>query len=63
VSPSNLRGPLAGFLLINPRSGSGSPSAEDLAQEAKALGIETHILRDGEDAAGLARSRTRTRSG
>ena len=56
MGPSNLRGSLAGFLLINPRSGSGSTSADDLAQEANALGIETHILRDGDDAAGLARS-------
>ena len=56
MGPSNLRGSLAGFLLINPRSGSGPPTAEDLAQEANALGIETHILRDGDDAAGLARS-------
>lgn len=56
MSPSNLRRSLAGFLLINPRSGSGSPNAEDLAQEARALGIDTHILREGEDAAMLARS-------
>jgi diacylglycerol kinase family enzyme len=47
---------VGGFLLINPRSGSGSPTAEELAEEAQGLGIETHVLRDGEDAAGLARS-------
>ena len=44
------------FLLINPRSGSGSPTADELAEEAQGLGIEAHVLRDGEDAAGLARS-------
>ena len=56
MSPSTLRGSLAGFLLINPRSGSGSPTAEELAEEARGLGIETHVLREGDDAAELARS-------
>ena len=47
---------MAGFLLINPSSGSASPTADELTQEAKALGIQTHILRDGEQAAEIARS-------
>jgi diacylglycerol kinase family enzyme len=47
---------VAGLLLVNPSSGRGSPSAEDLAAEARALGIETHVLRQGDDAVGLARS-------
>lgn len=46
---------MAGFLLINPRSGKGSPSAAELAREARSLGIETHLLEEGEDAAELAR--------
>lgn len=47
---------MAGFLLINPHSGSGSPTAEELAEEARGLGIETHVVREGEDSAELARS-------
>jgi diacylglycerol kinase family enzyme len=47
---------LSGFLLVNPRSGRGSPSAEELAAEARALGIETHVLSPGENPAELARA-------
>jgi diacylglycerol kinase family enzyme len=47
---------LTGFLLVNPRSGRGSPTAEELAAEACALGVETHLLGPGEDPAALARS-------
>ena len=47
---------LAGFLLINPRSGRGSPTAEELAGEARKRGIEGHVLRPGEDAAKRART-------
>jgi diacylglycerol kinase family enzyme len=46
---------MAAFLLINPHSGKGSPSAAELASEAHSLGIETHLLQEGEDAADLAR--------
>lgn len=45
---------LSGFLLVNPRSGSGSPSAEELAAEARSLGIETHVLGPGDDAQQVA---------
>jgi diacylglycerol kinase family enzyme len=45
---------VAGLLLINPRSGSGGPSAEELAEEARARGVDAHVLRPGEDAAELA---------
>jgi diacylglycerol kinase family enzyme len=47
---------VAGFLLINPRSGKGSPSAEELDADARRLGIETHVMREGEDPAELARA-------
>jgi diacylglycerol kinase family enzyme len=47
---------LAGLLLVNPRSGDGSPSAEELVAEARALGIETRILQKGDDAAEIAGS-------
>jgi diacylglycerol kinase family enzyme len=47
---------LAGLLLVNPRSGSDSPSAEELVSEARALGIDTHVLQEEDDPAELARS-------
>src|SRR5919112_2018672 len=51
-----IRGMVAGFLIVNPRSGSDSPSAEELVEEAVARGVETRVLRAGEeDAAALAR--------
>jgi diacylglycerol kinase family enzyme len=46
---------LGGLLLINPSSGSDSPSAEDLEREAQASGLETHVIAEGEDPAELAR--------
>jgi diacylglycerol kinase family enzyme len=48
------RAALADFLLINPRSGRGGPSAEELAAAAGEKGIETHVLSQGEDAAAIA---------
>jgi diacylglycerol kinase family enzyme len=39
---------------VNPRSGRG-PDADELAAEAERLGVEAHVLRPGEDAAGIAR--------
>jgi diacylglycerol kinase family enzyme len=47
---------MPGLLLVNPRSGSGSPDAEELAAEARRRGIAARILRAGEDAAELARA-------
>jgi diacylglycerol kinase family enzyme len=47
---------LTGFLLINPRSGRGGPTVEDLSAEARALGIETRVLASGEDPGEIARS-------
>ena len=49
---------MASLLLINPRSGKGSPSADELAAEARAVGVETHVMRDGEDPAAVARAST-----
>jgi diacylglycerol kinase family enzyme len=46
---------IAGFLLINPRSGRGGPSADELRAEAESRGIRTHLLQQGEDAAQLVR--------
>jgi diacylglycerol kinase family enzyme len=47
---------LAGFLVVNPRSGKDSPTGEELADEARALGIDVRLLREGEDPAEVARS-------
>jgi diacylglycerol kinase family enzyme len=46
--------PVAALLFVNPRSGKGSPSAEELVAAAGELGIETHVLAEGDDAAKLA---------
>src|SRR5947209_6301073 len=44
------------LLLVNPRSGRGAWSLEELVREARARGVEPHVLREGEDAAAVARS-------
>lgn len=48
--------PLKGLLIVNPRSGSGGPGAEELVAEARRLGIDVHELRDGEDPGDVARA-------
>jgi diacylglycerol kinase family enzyme len=45
----------SGLLIVNPRSGDGSPDADELAREAERLGIAVHVLREGDDAAEVAR--------
>src|SRR4051812_33548394 len=47
---------MPGFLVINPRSGDGSPSADELAAAARERGIEPHVLGPGEDPAEVARA-------
>ena len=44
---------VAGFLVINPRSGNGRPNADELVAAARERGVQTHVLRPGEDAAAL----------
>jgi len=46
---------LKGLLIVNPRSGRGSPAPEELVAEAEALGLETQLLRPGDDPAEIAR--------
>jgi diacylglycerol kinase family enzyme len=46
---------MAGFLLVNPRSGRRRPTVDDLVDAARARKIATHVLRPGDDAAELAR--------
>ena len=47
---------VAAFLLVNPRSGDGGPSGEELAEAARSRGIRTKVLHEGEDAAATLRS-------
>jgi diacylglycerol kinase family enzyme len=43
------------YLVVNPRSGTDSPSAEDLCDAARERGIDVHLLEDGDDLQDLAR--------
>jgi diacylglycerol kinase family enzyme len=45
---------VTGFLIVNPDSGRGNPT-EELVREAKARGIDVHLLEDGDDLPELAR--------
>jgi diacylglycerol kinase family enzyme len=45
-----------GFLIVNPRSGGASPSADELSEEARSRGLSVHALEDGDDAEAVARS-------
>jgi diacylglycerol kinase family enzyme len=47
---------LSGLLIVNPRSGGGDPSAEQLAAEATRRGVEVRELREGEDPGEIARA-------
>ena len=42
-------------LFVNPRSGKGGPSVEDLAGAASALDVDVHVLREGDELDSLAR--------
>jgi diacylglycerol kinase family enzyme len=44
-----------GFLLINPRAGTDSPTPEELRDAARERGIDAHLVQQGEDVAELAR--------
>lgn len=50
-----------GFLIVNPRSGDGG--VDKLLEAARARGIDTHVLRIGDDAAELARGSDATAIG
>ena len=44
------------FLIVNPRSGTESPGAEELREAARGRGVDVHFLEEGEDLHELARS-------
>lgn len=43
-------------LFVNPGSGKGGPSVDDLAAAAEALDVDVHVLADGEDLGELSRA-------
>lgn len=43
------------MLFVNPRSGKGGPTVEELAAAAQELGVQVHVLRPQDDLAALAR--------
>lgn len=44
------------FLIVNPNSGDGSPSPEELRTAARGRGVDVHFLEDGDDLQELARA-------
>jgi diacylglycerol kinase family enzyme len=54
LGPIRFRG-VAGFLIVNPRSGSDRPTAEELVDAARARGIDVRLFREGDDLEELAR--------
>ena len=43
------------FLIVNPNSGTDSPTAEELRDAAEARGVRVHLLRDDDDLQAVAR--------
>lgn len=54
---------VAGFLIVNPRSGEDRPTADELAAEAERRDVRAHVLQEGEDADEVARSADATALG
>jgi len=46
---------VSGFLVVNPRAGDDEPGADELVRAAAERGVESHVLREGEDPAEAAR--------
>lgn len=44
------------FLIVNPRSGTASPSGEELRDAARQLGVQVHFLQEGEELEEVART-------
>ena len=47
---------MRGVLFVNPRSGVGGPSVDELVEAAREMWVSVHVLRDGEDLVDLARA-------
>src|SRR4051794_40005538 len=48
--------PVTGLLIVNPRSGRGEPSSDQLVSAARELDVETHVLGADDDPAEVARA-------
>jgi diacylglycerol kinase family enzyme len=46
---------MPGLLLVNPRSGSGSPGPDELVDEARKRGVDVHLLGEDDDLEEIAR--------
>lgn len=46
---------VGGYLIVNPRSGNSNPGADELEAEARRLGLDVHVLQEGDDPAEVAR--------
>jgi diacylglycerol kinase family enzyme len=46
---------MQGLLFVNPRSGKGGPTVEDLTRVSRELGVRVHVLGAGDDLSALAR--------
>jgi diacylglycerol kinase family enzyme len=47
---------VAGFLIVNPRSGDAEPTADELRRSAEERGVRVHVLDEHDDVPELARS-------
>jgi diacylglycerol kinase family enzyme len=47
---------MAGFLLVNPRSGDALPTADELRAAAQLVGVDVYVLEEDDDAADIARA-------
>jgi diacylglycerol kinase family enzyme len=47
---------VAGFLIVNPRSGAAQPDVVQLTAEARARGVDVHVLGTGDDLVAIARA-------
>src|SRR5262245_25415125 len=54
--PGYRRPAVRGYLLINPRSGSGKPGVDELTSAARKRGVDAHVLQESDDAAEFARA-------
>ncbi len=43
------------FLLVNPRSGTEHPTAQELCEEARSRGLDVHVLQESDDVTEVAR--------
>src|SRR5919202_4256722 len=47
---------MAGLLLVNPRAGRARPGVDDVVRAGRKWALDVRVLRDGDDAAAIART-------